>query len=247
MSLPVDVAITRYQDMLPTVPVTVAGETRTFLLDTGAGITCITPPVAEALGVEPYGKLVGLRMSGQKVTLRRVDGVDLAVGGVRLEPPTVGVFDLASLLPEDWPPLDGVLGLDAFVAQPLTIDLSGRTLTLESPESLAARQAAGDELQVRVSRPIQAFAREAFVAAELDGRTLWLELDSANTAPVLLGDHVGLDEDGEITLDLGGAPWTGAFHLQPMILDGNLGQSFFAGQAITLDLAAERMTVAASV
>lgn len=244
MSQPVEIAVARYQDALPAVTAVIGGHEGTWLLDTGAGITCITPAVAARLEVEPYGKLVGLRMTGESVTLQQADGYAPTLGGVPLAPQAVGVLDLASMLPEGWPPVDGVLALDAFVEAPFSIDLAGRTLTLETEASLAARVAAGDELEIRVARPVQGLAREVFVGARLEGRTCWLELDSGNAAPVLLGDHVGLDADGEITLDLGGAPWTGAFHLQEMILDGNLGQTFFAGRVITLDLAAERMWVA---
>ena len=244
-SLPATFPIDRYQDALPSITVLVNGAARTFLLDTGAGITCITPEVAEDVGATPFGRLVGLRMSGASVELRRCDGVSLRVGEHTLAPPTVGVIDLAALLPEGWPPVDGVLGLDAFVEQPLTIDLPARVLTLESLESLVARQGSGIDVRIRVARPVQGFAREVFVAADFGGRTLWLELDSGNTGPVLLGAHVGLEEDSEITLDLGRTAWTGACSRQALILDGNLGQSFFAGGAITLDLASERMTLAA--
>ncbi len=238
------IEIERYQDMLPAVRVTVADEERLFLLDTGAGITCVSPALASECGVEPWGRLTGFRMSGERVDLQRADGLALSLGGRALAPLTVGVLDLSTLLPEGWPAVDGVLALDAFRDQPLTLDLAGRSLTLETPETLAARVAAGDELAIRVSRPVQGWAREVFVAAELDGRTWWLELDSGNTAPVLLAEHTGLEEDGEISLDLGGMPWTGEFLLQEMILDGNLGQTFLAGRLVTLDLQAERMVVA---
>ncbi|MDF1701464.1 MAG: aspartyl protease family protein [Planctomycetota bacterium] len=246
MSAPVVIALERYQDALPAVRVDVAGTQRLFLFDTGAGITCVAPALAAELEAEPYGKLVGLRMNGESLELQRVDAVALAVGGIPLVPPMVGVLDLAALLPEGWPPVDGVLALDAFVHRPLTLDLAARTLVLESESSARERARAGDEVEIRVSRPVQGHAREVFVAARLDGRTWWLELDTGNAAPVLLAVHTGVEDDGEITLELGGAPWTGAFYLQEMILDGNLGQTFCAGRAITLDLAHERMFVAPS-
>jgi hypothetical protein len=238
------VELTRYQDMLPALTVDVNGESKQFLFDTGAGITCISPGVAEALSMTPWGRLTGHRMSGERVDLRHASDVRVQVGGVELAPLTVGVLDLVALLPDGWPPIDGILALDAFASQPVTIDLSGRVLELEDAAGLAARADAGSELDVRVARPVQGYARELHVAAKLDGRTYWLELDSGNVAPVLLAEHTGLESDGEITLDLGGTPWTGEFLLQDMILDGNLGQTFLAGRCVTLDLAAERAWVA---
>ena len=245
MSLPVAVAIEHYQDLLPAVSVEVGGAARTFLFDTGAGISCLTPRVAEELGLAAFGRLAGLRMRGDKIELQQVEAPELRVGGIAVAPPSMGVLDLETMLPAGWPPIDGVLALDAFVAQPLSIDLAGRALVLESAASLVARHAAGTPVPIRVSRPVQGLAREVFVAAELGGRTLWLELDSGNAGPVLLGAHVGQHaNDGELTFELGGSPWTTEGRVEPLILDGNLGRTFFDGRTLTLDLAAECMSMA---
>ena len=241
------VDIMRYQDVLPALQVEVAGTPRTFLLDTGAGLTCLAPALVAELGLVARGRLTGLRMGGERVDLPQVDPPALTVGGLGLAPLAMGVLDLAAFLPEGWPPVDGVLALDAFRVQPLTLDLRGRALWLETPDTLAQRVAGAQELTVRVSRPLAGVARELFVAATMADRTLWLELDSCNAAPVLLATHTGVevDEDGdgaEAELDLGGtAPWRGAALVQDLIFDGNLGQTFLAEHVVTMDLEAERM------
>jgi len=90
-------------------------------------------------------------MTGERVEFRRCDAAPLEIGGRRLRGSEVAVWDVMSVLPKDVPPLDGVLALDRLAGQPFTLDLSGRTLTLESAASLDGRVAGMKRLEARVA------------------------------------------------------------------------------------------------
>jgi predicted aspartyl protease len=137
----VSVRLEPYLGRLVTVSARLGQEPLRLLLDTGGGQTLITPQVAERLGCTPRGRSVGLRMTGERVEFRRCDAAPLEIGGRRLHGSEVAVWDVMAVLPKEVPPLDGVLALDRLAEQPFTLDLSGRTLTLESGASLERRVA----------------------------------------------------------------------------------------------------------
>src|SRR5690606_26235398 len=119
-----------------TVEVTVAGETGPFLLDTGGGVTVISPALAEKAGCRPFGQITGHRLSGERLTMPRCDNLALTLGDETLTVPSAGIFDLGSLLPPDAPRIEGVVALDVLVERPFTLELGAGRLTFETPESL---------------------------------------------------------------------------------------------------------------
>lgn len=241
---PVAAPLHRYQDTLWTVDVTIDGrQTHRFLLDTAAGVTALDRRVAESVGLDPWGRLTGHRMSGERVDLQQVDPVPLAVGGRVVAPNAMAVVDLVGLLPEGWPPLGGVLALDALQAGPVTIDFAQRALVFETESSFAARTRRARPLKIRVGGQAQGAALDVFVAARgATGRDVWLEVDSGNTGPAIIARHaqplLGLTGDsGEVELRLSPSgvnpsEWVA----KDVIIDGSLGQSFLNGRALLLDL-----------
>lgn len=63
-----------YQGKQFTVEATVAGKPRTFLFDTGEGVTMINPALAREAGCEPWGNIAGFRMTGDRIDTKRCDG-----------------------------------------------------------------------------------------------------------------------------------------------------------------------------
>ncbi len=234
----------RYQDLLWSVDVSVrGGPPQRFLVDTAAGLTVLDSLTAQNLGLSPWGRLTGHKMGGQRVDFQQVDPVPLSLGGLVLKLDALAVLDLGKLLPPDWPPVAGVLALDAFEKQPVTFDFQRSALVLETPGSLERRSATARPLRVRVGRQAQGAAIDLFVRVGREAeRPAWLELDSGNTGPTLLATHslplLGVTgEGGRAELDFGkdwseSIDWTHA----DLIIDGNLGQSFLNRHALTVDL-----------
>jgi hypothetical protein len=83
-----EVALRPYAGRLRTLEALVSGVPRPLLLDTGGGITLLTPEAAGAAGCRQRGRHVGLRMSGEKVEFGACGPLELEVAGLRLAPET---------------------------------------------------------------------------------------------------------------------------------------------------------------
>jgi len=233
------IPLLRYQDVLWALSARVGGVEMPFLLDTAAGVTTLDRAFAERLGVGTRGTFRGERMTGEVVTLDLGHDVEITLGDRRIAHETVGVFDLAALLPPDWPPLGGAIGLPSFASVLATLDLAGACLVLDAEPAPGAR-----ELHVRAQRDGPAVD----LFAEVGGptRPLWLEIDTGNTGAVILSPDAGsllgvTAASGEVALDvvgLGSIPTPVV--VKPIRYDGNLGAPFFATRPLTIDLANER-------
>lgn len=251
---PVTIPLEPYLGVLWSFQGEVDGKQRRFLLDTAGGITVIAQPFADAIGCKPWGRVTGFRMRGDRVDLPRCDDVALKAAGLPLTAPTAGVIDFSTLLPKDAPPLDGSVALDAFAGRAVTLDLAGRRLIVETPDSLKVRAAQGVEVPVRFSREATGLALTPFVAAPTPKGRIWLELDCGSTGALVIGKHVaalvGLDpavqkgQSVDMTL-VGGPKISGKVLVEDMILDGNIGVPALQQWVVTLDLANERAWIAA--
>jgi hypothetical protein len=147
-----------YRGKLRAVHAQVNGHAGLYLFDSGAGITMITPDVARAVGFEPWGRLSGRNMFDTRIDVPQCTGLALRAAGFPLAPATVGVLDLAPLLPGG-PTLDGIIALDGFAGHAITLDLAHDRLVVESPARLAARTAGLREGQARIGHEVEVRAR----------------------------------------------------------------------------------------
>jgi hypothetical protein len=229
---------------LRTLAVRVDGREEPLIFDTGGGITMLTPEAAARAGCAPFGRLTGFRSDGTAVHVRRCAGPVLELGGMR-STREVGVFDLMALL-EGAPPVSGLVGLDFFEGRAITIDVSGGTLTLETPDSLRRRTSGASKLRVRIARQAGGAGLDLFVAVNARRGPLWLEWDLGNTNPVLVSPHacqqlgveLARDEARPVILPIEGL---GPVELPAVeretIYDGLLNLRFFESHVFTLDLA----------
>jgi hypothetical protein len=232
------------------VQAVVAGHAATMLFDTGGGLTMISPSLAAKIGCQPWGRLTGYRMTGERIDVQQCNDVDLVLGAYHVRAPVVGVLDLNKFLPPDAAPLDGSIALDAFDGHAITIDLARNVVTVETPESLRARTRSAREGKLRIERQLQGAALDVHVAAATPRGPIWLQLDSGNGGALLVSKTVaplvGLDATkpaprrGTVTL-LGGVEVAGDFATPDFIIDGNLGMPFLSQWVLTLDLRETRV------
>jgi hypothetical protein len=233
-----------YVGRLYTVQVALDGVPLRLLFDTGAGLTLLVPERAKQSGCVPRGRSVGWRMGGERVVFALCRGGALALGSLRAPLPVYGIFDLARVLPAELPPLDGVLGLDAFGSGVLVVRLAQRELAIEPAGAAVAP--GWTEIPMRVASGIDGATRVVFLGARAaDGGLYWLELDSGNLDAVLLAPHVtdalGLRADGRLTLDLGalrGIPVEA--RARELLHDGALNAAFLERYDIRLDFGSLR-------
>ena len=238
-----------------TVEVTVAGETGQFLLDTGGGISVVSPALAEKAGCRPFAQITGFRLSGERLTMPRCDDLAITAGGEALIVPSAGVFDLAALLPPEGPRIEGLIALDVLADRPFTLELGTGRLTFETPDSLAARTATATELPIRFHRQAGGISLTVMTRVPTAQGDLWMQLDSgsdgalqvARTSAEPLGLVPDIDRqplrlkligvDGrEVATDV-------EARVRDMIIDGNIGHPVMTDWVMTFDLAEGRLWV----
>jgi hypothetical protein len=213
-----------------------------MLMDTGGGATLVTPEIAGRLGCRPFGRDVGYRMDGERVEFRRCESLDMSDGTWQRRVAPVAVFDVNGLLPPELPRLDGVLALDAFRGDVITIDWRAGLLTVHDGRTAkAALQQHG--LPVRIATGESGRFFSAFVPIAASTGRLWLLLDSGNIRGTLVDRHVARDglldvtSSGEAALRVGSRPGVGArVESAALIIDGALGTAYLMLGPITLDL-----------
>jgi hypothetical protein len=238
------------RERLRTIDVEINGVASTFLLDTGGGVTTITPQFAERIGCTPWGRITGYRMFGDRLDMQRCENVRVGSGGVDLGTTTVAVYDPTALLAPGTVVPDGSLAMDVFADKVVTLDVAGNRLIIEDPASLARRIEGATELPVLVTREVP--GAEAYVGWDTPQGRLWFVLDSGaggvlimarDTAPLL-----GLDPAAEAPQPLSfelapGVPVEGPAITPEMILHGNLGMPFMKDYVLTIDFPNQRLWV----
>lgn len=246
-ALPLEVPLVPYLGRLVTVEAQAKGRPLKLIFDTGGGETLIAPQIAAALGCTPSGRGIGYRASGEQVEFRYCPDVTLTIAGKEFPHERIAVWDLRSVLPEDVPPVDGVLSLATFRSQPFTMQLADRRLMLETEASLAERVLAMSPLRTRIATGPDGGELTVFVLAAAPARG-WFLIDSGNLDVVRLGPHYPAageaDADGvwESGLTLEGAgPIRARFRTAQIIYDGLLSEEFLRQWTLTFDLAENRV------
>lgn len=228
------------------------GTSGLMAFDTAAGHSVVSPEFAAAAGCEPWGELGGFTMTGKKLAMQRCDDLSFSVDGHRLRAPVAGLMQVAGLFAADAPPIEGLLALDVFAGQTVTLDFAGGKLYVETPASAAQRVAGARELPIVLSREAQGLALAVNVEVSTAQGVARFELDSGNGGTLLVSKPYaalfGLDPDanGPQPARIEVAPGITAEGLAftpEMNIDGNLGMPFLKDWIVTLDLAEGRMWV----
>lgn len=245
------IKLERFRKALWKVHLTVNGKPGDFLLDTGGGNTMLTDSFLAGMDCRFWGRTTGYNMFGKRNDGPHCDDVRIVAGDVALTPVSIAKIDFGDQFAGDKVP-DGLLSLDAFDGKAFTFDQSAGTLTIETPESLAARTKGMKELPFRVSRECSARCLSVFLGVPTEQGMTWLILDSGAGGVSLISKEYagifGLRQEGrDQTLRFDVAPGVhvdSPVIVTDMIMDGNLGQPFMSHYLITFDLAQGRMWIA---
>ncbi len=244
------IALEPFADRRQAIAVVVAGDTLRFLFDTAGGVTALSPRLAERLGCAPNGRLTGYRMTGERLDLPTCDGVSLRVGPLDVRTDAV-VLSLDGAFGPDAPRLDGLVSLQTLGHVPLTLDLARNTVTVETPQTLAARTRAMTPLRTRIATGPNGAERTPYVELTGPGGPLWFMLDSGHTGTAFVAPHaarrLGLADTtgGDATVALApglrvGVPLQGKADL---IHDGVFGMPALERAVWTVDLPTARLWV----
>ena len=113
---------------------TVNGQPVEFVLDTGAGVTTIDRAYARKLGLPP-GQKIKAQGTGGEAEAELVQGVDLTIGGLRLDNVTAAVIDLSTVAAGVGRPMPVILGRELFDNAIVTLDWETRRMAIANPST----------------------------------------------------------------------------------------------------------------
>ena len=222
-----------------------------MLIDLGAGVDVLSTQLGRQL-VLVNGKYVSLRLTGQRVDLPVGTVVSLAIGGVNLDAPRVGIWNGL-----DGTGVDGLISATAFRNIATTFDFRNHQIIIEDAQTFPTRMRDGIKvpliLQDDLGISLGLFARFNFG----NGKTGLCEIDTGSA---------GITIDRSIAPSLGLNPAAATANLSSISLDGvpqsrierptvtfgnliydcSVGNSFWAGKAFTLDLPNRLLYLAAA-
>jgi hypothetical protein len=231
--------------------VEIGGKERLFQFDTGGGNSFISPEIAKELGCEKGARLVGFRMTGEKLEEPRCDDVAVKIGGHDFTIPVAGVYQVGEFNAKGVT-IDGLIALDLFEGRTITLDFAGLKVIVETPESAAARVAGATKLPARLVREAGGYSLTIDVQVPSKVGHLGFELDSGNGGTILVAKPYaatfGFDPDkgpqqGRFEIGKGIAA-EGLIFPAGITLDGNLGMPFLKNYLVTLDLDRGRVWLA---
>jgi Aspartyl protease len=183
--------------------VDVNGIAGTFILDTGAGMTVVTPDAVSRFGLAlDEWTATTMRGVGGIERRRNADPRSIALGGVALHRRSLAQDATlrVAMLPRSavgGQRVDGLLGRDFLSAFDLALDFPGKTLTLYEVRDCAGRFLPWTEPYLSV--PVESPALSVLIVpVEVDGVPLRALLDSGAShtlvaAPGMARLHLGLD------------------------------------------------------
>lgn len=233
------------------VRVEVGGKERLFQLDTGGGNTFISPEIAKELNCEKGARVVGFRMTGDKLEAPRCDDVALKIGGHSFIIPVAGVYQVGEFNAKGVT-VDGLLALDVFDGKTITMDFAGLRLIVETPQSAAERIADALELPARLVREVGGYGLAVDIQVPSKFGRLGFQIDSGNGGTLLISKtySAGFGFEPEKGPRMGSFPIGHGIEASGFVmpagitLDGNLGMPFLKNYLVTLDLDRGRVWLA---
>lgn len=178
-----------YIENMKTVDVFIEGKRYNFLFDTGGAETLVSPEIAKTINKTIYGSTTGFRMSGEIIKAQKLDSISLTIGSTKIFHQTVGVWDLMSILPKEFPKIDGVISLKSFAQTILTIELSKNILIIENKVSAKKKIKEKSLLTTRFANGLEGSELNIFVGIPKLNRLYWFLFDSGNSGPLLLSNE----------------------------------------------------------
>jgi len=178
-----------YIENMKTVDVFIEGKKYNFLFDTGGSETIISPEIAHTIKKKIYGSTTGFRMSGEMIKAQKSDSVLLSMGKTKIFHQTVGVWDLMSILPKEFPKIDGVISLKSFAQNFLTIELSKNRIIIENKNSAKKAIKGKSLLTTRFANGLEGGELNIFIGIPKQNNLYWFLFDSGNSGPMLLSNE----------------------------------------------------------
>lgn len=255
----VSVPFTTNPDGLMIVPAKVGGTIPIHVIfDTGAGLDALAPSLIQRLGGKPTGQFTAFRMTGERLDIPLFIVPELSIGPVVKKDAVVAGWDVL----DKWH-FDGIVSLNDFREQPLTLDFLNKVLVFETRSTMAHLRAAGKSspLQFDDERGI---ALDVFAQFLVGNQPAQCEIDTGSASATVstrfmasLGVEGEKDERHEGSykgilpeISLAAAPQvtlaSPRVAFSNLVYDCVVGVDFWSGRALTIDVAHRQLIVSYS-
>ena len=113
-------------------------------------------------------------MTGQRLDMQHCDQVTFHLGDRSFAPTTVGVFDIAKLLPSEVVHVDGTIALDVLSEEAFTLSYGGRFLRLLDRKALIEQTAGHSSMPIHVVRDAEGLALTVNLPVNTSAGTGWV-------------------------------------------------------------------------
>lgn len=247
------IRLKKYFRELRTVNVSIGGKEYDFLFDTGGGETFISPAIANDLKKDVYGRILGIRMSGEKLYYKKCDSIAIDIGPTRIHHTTVGIWDVMSVLPKELPRIDGVISLKSFENRIISIDLANNRIIVETPASCNKKTKTMTLLNSRFSSGPGGNELTVFLGTTYNRRLYWFLFDTGNISECILSPQTAYEWQLQNTFDslsnkFDNATITLGEHkhlvnaaVKDIVYDGALNYTLISQGVYTIDLTKNRV------
>jgi hypothetical protein len=176
------------------VPARVGGTAVHLIFDTGAGLDVLAPSLIQKVHGKPAGQFTGFRMTGERLDIPLFLIPELALGPVAKKDDLVGSFDLL-----DQMHIDGIVSLNNFRQQPLTLDFVNSVIVFENSKTMAQRRLAGTLLPLELDDQ-RGISLDLFAHFVLAGQPGQCDIDTGSQSATLSMRYLamlGIDKDGK--------------------------------------------------
>jgi hypothetical protein len=240
-----------------------------LIFDTGAGIDVLALSVVQKLRGTPAGQFTAFRMWGERLDIPLFNISQISVGPMIKRDPLVGAWDMLDQLH-----LDGIVSVNDFRHQPLTLDFVNKAMVFETAKSLALRRSAGKAAPLKFNDQ-RGIALDVFSDFLLGTQTGECEIDTGSqnaTVATRFMAPLAIDKDGKdvqkreqknpagVTvvrykttlpkIALAAAPQIGITQapttFADIIYDCVVGLDFWLGKSLTIDISGRELIVSDS-
>lgn len=242
-------------------------------LDTGAGMDVLAPSIVRQLGGKSAGHLTGFRMGGERLDLDLYTIPQLTVGPLVKKNAVVATWDVLDSPDFKRSGVQGIISLNDFRHQSVTFDFRHKTIVFETAKSRLARRKLGISVPLEFDDQ-RGIALDSFAQFLIGSQPGECEIDMGSPSSTIstrylqilgispegpgVSKHVSRNLAGatDVRYDttisqivLAGAQVIRLQHPQvsfsDIIYDCVIGLDFWAGKAVTFDVAHRELIVSA--
>jgi len=222
-----------YVGNLKTIEIIIEKKPYQFLFDTGGGDTMVSTELANQLDLPKLKNIWSLRMHGDSVQIFKSKKIDIQIGGHLFSIDEIGIFDFSSVIPKEFPKIDGVLSLKTFNQHYFSLSLSNNTIILYSKSDFKTKTKKLKSIGIKINKGISGEELDILIPLFFGNKKVWVLFDSGNLANTILNRKF---EAGNHVLRLNSIELQNPIEFKEIIYDGVLSFSMIKDFQVFINL-----------